>query len=286
MQYVTFCVAPAKGTPQFKVWEILPGQEQFELFRRSVRSIDNQAQFVVITDSETSFGGNAADTQVVRCVTNTHEIMLERTRRQLEFLENNDFRVPIVFVDTDMLILASLSPVFDQSFDIAVSLRSDGAMPVNGGLFLVNNRQPKRSLQFFRELLERMETESRAERREWYGDQVALSHMLGQLDNRVDVGITREYGGFSILFLNSDTFNFSPPSEHPKLWQDLTGKYIYHFKGRCRAYMKDFWRLRVNPDATWFQRLPLARVLSQTKLELKRRQHKRMFLDDKRRKFD
>lgn len=135
MQYVTFCAAPSEGTAEWKTWEILPGQKQFELFRQSVLRFDKQASFFILTDFDTQFDDVASDTRVFRHVANHREIMLERTRRQLAFLQQADSSSPIVFADTDMLILAPLQQVFNNSFDVAVTIRKHEKMPINGGIF-------------------------------------------------------------------------------------------------------------------------------------------------------
>ena len=286
MKYVTFCSAPSVGTPPHFIWEILPGNRQFKLFRESVRYVDHDASFVVLTDPDTDFSVDDADTLVLRQAIDHGEIMLERTRRQLDFLENYDFNSPLVFADTDMLVLAPIGKVFHKKFDVALTLRSDSDMPINGGLILVNDQQPQKSLNFFRRLLSKMELESKARRREWYGDQIALADMLAPLDGQHDVGRLRDYGDFSTLFLDSAQYNYSPPSERPRLRQDLHGKVIYHFKGRCRGYMDAFWRLRVDPNTSWLERSPLSLMMHEVSLEINRRRYKKLFRADERRQFN
>lgn len=286
MKYVTFCSAPGVGTPPYRIWEILPGQRQFELFRESIRLVDHDASFVILTDPDTDFLVEDHDTVVIRQPIDHSEMMLERSRRQLDFLEKYDFNSPVVFADTDMLILAPLDEVFYKEFDVALTLRSGDDMPINGGLILVNDRQPKRSLDFFRRLVSKMDLESKAQRREWYGDQTALADMLAPLDEQSDMGRLRDYDDYSVLFLDSAQYNYSPPSERPKLSQNLQGKVVYHFKGRCRGYMGSIWKFRIDPNTSWLERSALSLLIHSVRLEMNRRAHKKLFRADTRRKFN
>jgi hypothetical protein len=286
MKYVTFCSAPGVGTPPHRIWEILPGQRQFELFRESIRRVDHDASFVILTDPDTDFLVEDRDTVVIRQPVDHSEIMLERSRRQLDFLEKYDFNSPVVFADTDMLILAPLDRVFHKEFDVALTLRSGEDMPINGGLILVSDRQPKRSIDFFRRLVSKMDSESKAQRREWYGDQTALADMLAPLDGQSDMGRLRDYGDYSALFLDSTQYNYSPPSQRPRLSENLQGTVIYHFKGRCRSYMEPIWKFRIDPNTSWLERSALSLLIHGVRLEMKRRAHKKLFRADTRRKFN
>lgn len=286
MQYVTFCAAPREGTAEWKIWEILPGQKQFDLFRMSVQRFDKEATFVILTDFKTQFDNITPDTKIARSEVNQREIMLERTRRQLAFLEQDDGNSPIVFADTDMLILAPLQQVFSGSFDVAVTIRKHDKMPINGGLFFVNNRSLGRGLLFFREVLYRMERELGTERREWYGDQLALAEILGSLKYERDIEKIRDFTDYSVLLLDSQKYNYSPPGDHPNLFQNDSGRFVYHFKGRCRNYMEHFFRLHISKKVTFGPNLIFLKLLYQLQLDLARFRQKRLFASDIRRKFN
>jgi len=285
MQYVTFCAAPSVGTAEWKTWEILSGQKQFELFRKSVLRFDKEATFVILTDFKTQFDNIRSDTKIVRSEINQREIMLERTRRQLAFLEQDDGSSPILFADTDMLILAPLQQVFSSPFDVAVTIRKHEKMPINGGIFFVHNQKLERGICFFKEILNRMAAETKTERREWYGDQIALAEILDPLEFPQDIGNLREYKNYSVKLLDAQKYNFSPEEDRPILGEDLSGKLIYHFKGRCRSYMASYWKLRLNDEASWILRLPFSMIFYQAWLDFRRHNQKSIIHQDIRRKF-
>ncbi|PQO23092.1 hypothetical protein C2I36_09490 [Rhodobacteraceae bacterium WD3A24] len=262
----------------------MEGKEQFGLFRASVLAVEDDPSFVILTDEDTPFDEGLPDVAVNRAPVDPTEIMLERTRRQAAFLEADPLNEPVGFFDTDMLMLEAFSPLFEHDFDIAVTLRPSGrGMPVNGGLILVNNRRPALVRQFFCDLRNRMEREAKGTQREWYGDQITLANVIGDVSLPDVLGEIHEIDGVRILFLDYASYNYSPKREHPLLWGELSGIFLYHFKGRCRIYMRDFWQRRIAPNRGWVDRSPLTWFLAGLALEWKRKQTNPVFRADTRR---
>lgn len=283
LKCVCFCSAPPAGTPAHGVWTILDGDAQFRLFHASVTSVEPDPNFVILTDEFTPFDATLPRVDVQRSAINHSEVMLERTRRQSAFLNADPLNKPVVFFDTDMLLLEPISPLFERDFDIALTLRPSGRMPVNGGLIFINNRRPDLVRQFFQSLKEYIETEAQGQKREWYGDQIALAAIVGEVNVTRDRDTIRDINGLRILFLDAARYNYSPNRDHPVLWSNLSGISLYHFKGRCRIYMRDFWTKRINPRRGFLDRFPLTWLMKGLWLDLKRKKTKSVFFGDTRR---
>lgn len=236
-----------------------------------------------MTDEFTPFDATLSKVDVQRSSINHGEIMLERTRRQSAFLNADPLDKPVVFFDTDMLLLEPISPLFERDFDIALTLRPSGRMPVNGGLIFINNRRPDLVRLFFQSLKDHIERKAQGQKREWYGDQIALADIVGEVNVTRDRDTIREINGLRILFLDAARYNYSPNRDHPVLWSNLSGISLYHFKGRCRIYMRDFWTKRINPQRGFLDRFPLTWLTTGLLLEWKRKKTKPVFFDDTRR---
>lgn len=283
--YATFCCAPARDTPAWPIWEELPGDAQFEMLRASVRAVEKQAEFAILSDLETPFPSaqNNDDTEIDRRPVNHQNFMLERTRRQADFLQRKPFNRPVVFVDTDMLLISPLSAIFEQDFDIALTVRSKKHMPINGGLILANSRRPEASRAFFSRILSIMEEKALTPWREWYGDQYALAEILQGTDLVENTGRVIDAEGIRILLLDANRYNFTPRTKRPALGQDLRSISLYHFKGEYRHYMRFFWEKRIRPGLVSQQRMRGAWFLEALALEARRKRMKRTIKNDNRR---
>ncbi len=281
--YATFCVAPAIDSTARPAWDLLPGGAQFQLLRESVNAIENQPKFTVLTDQDTPFGFSFADTEIERRPVNRQEMMLERTRRQAGFLEKAIHERPVVFADTDMLLISPLGELFRQDFDIALTVRNRADMPINGGLILANSRRPEKTLAFFKETLAIMEGGALADCREWYGDQYALYQMLEDIDIAGNIGKIVESRGFRILLLDAERYNYSPRRRRPRLDQDLSSIALYHFKGEHKAYMPFFWENRIKPRILAPAHPRFGWLVSGLLLELARKRMKKAVNTDRRR---
>jgi len=281
--FATFFCVPVRDTPAWPVWEALPGDAQFEMLRASVKAVEKQPEFVILTDPETPLPSAHGDTVIDRRPVDQQNFMLERTRRQADFLQQRPFDRPVVFADTDMLLISPLSDLFEQDFDIALTVRSNSQMPVNGGLILANSKRPEASRAFFSRLLSIMEEEALTPWREWYGDQYALAEILQGIDVAENIGRVVDAEGVRILLLDSSRYNFTPTTKRPTLSQDLRSITLYHFKGEYRLYMPFFWESRVKPGFIAPQKGRGAWLLEALALEARRKRVKRTVKADNRR---
>lgn len=281
--FTTFCCAPHPGAESWPAWAALPGGEQFRMFRESVRRVEKHAEFVILTDLDTPFDFHYDDTRIERRPTNQHELMLERTRRQARFLAEEPLTCPVVFADTDMLLVSPISPVFEQDFDIALTVRSKADMPINGGLVLANSKRPSKTRAFFHDLLSIMEDHALGEWREWYGDQHALARLLKHVAIMDEIGNVVECHGCRFLLLDANKYNFTPKTRRPRLTQDLRDITLYHFKGEYRQYMPFFWEKRIKPRLISHAKPRMSWLAAGLTLEIRRKRMKKIVKADKRR---
>ncbi|MCC7275367.1 MAG: hypothetical protein IT561_22045, partial [Alphaproteobacteria bacterium] len=186
-----------------------------------------------------------------------------------------------VFVDTDVLALRDLAPLFDLSFDVALTVRSGPLerpvvaldrwglprdarpAPVNSGVMAV--RFNARSLAFLDATLDRFTaivaegtaflTDGRnsyrtgdgkgryriADVRTWGGDQFALTSLLSE-HLFANRTASCTVAGAAIVLLPDATWNFTPKERlTPEM---LDGRFILHLKGNKKSWMA--------PVARWF----------------------------------
>ena len=274
---------PAIKSASADVWNLLSGQDQLRLLKLSARVHHPGAQFTILTDQATAIPEMCDDDQIIRRSIDGSEIMLERTRQQYNYLLNYDFHKPIVFIDTDILILKDIHHVFVKDFDIGLTFRDNKEMPVNGGVIFVNNRNPQSARQFFKTLLGIIETQGKQEK-DWYGDQLALGRMVScEPASSIQADKIFEVDDVRLLSLSGSNFNYSAQRGHPNLLQSLANISIYHFKGRSRIYMKAFWDYRVNPAQDKSIQFFVSFLVTALRLEIQRWIAKKLFRSDSRR---
>ena len=283
INFVTFLVEPVVKSASANVWNLLSGQDQLRLLKLSARVHHPDAQFTILTDQATTIPQMCDDDEIVRRSIDQSEIMLERTRQQYNYLLNYDFQHPMIFIDTDILLLKNIDVVFLQDFDIGLTIRDNKEMPVNGGVIFVNNRNPQSARHFFKTLLGIIESQGKQERN-WYGDQLALCRMVSsEPEKPIQADSIFEANGVRLLCLPGAKFNFSAQRGHPNLFQNLDKISIYHFKGRSRIYMKTFWDYRVNPARAKSGKLFACLVFKALYLEIQRWIAKKYIRSDSRR---
>ncbi|MDP4822517.1 MAG: hypothetical protein NWR47_01055 [Aestuariivirgaceae bacterium] len=273
---------PVAGSSSTAVWNLLPGPDQFKLLRHSVHAQDRHAEFTILTDHQTAVCGSLGCHHVVRGDIDQSEVMLARARLQYQFILDHDFRTPVIFIDTDILVFKDIRHLFDQPFDIGLTVRANEEMPVNGGILFVNNKNPEAARQFFRQLLSLIEAQGKDERN-WYGDQYALAQIIGKRLAQDGTGTVIEAAGARILILPSDRYNYSPKASRPNLFKGLDDISVYHFKGRSRTYMKAFWDYRIDPARARWKRLGIVLLAKALLLEIDRYRQKSHFRSDVRR---
>jgi hypothetical protein len=135
-------------------------------------------------------------------------------------------RAAYVILDTDVVVQRSLEPVFEQAFDVALTVRHEAVktldktknltpeMPYNTGVMF--SREPrfwKAALECCRGLHEKQH--------DWWGDQLSVKAVA-------------DSGRFNVLELPCDVYNYSPRTED----EGLEERHAVHYKGARKVWMK------------------------------------------------
>lgn len=198
-------------------------REVAQIMVASVKRAMPQAKVVQLTDYSTKPILGVDD--VARKHWNGQHLMPYR------FLHMKDFPLDrTIFLDYDVVVQKDLGILFEDDFDIGLTLRDDEdlskrpmmreAMPYNTGVML--SRASGRP--FWEEAYEiclGMPDEVQG----WYGDQVAIKTLAERSALKV-----KEYPG--------TLYNYSPGVYD----EDVSGKFVVHYKGKRRkAWMLEKW---------------------------------------------
>lgn len=223
----------------------------------SARLFHPGATSTVLTDTDTNLGGMSREVdRVVRIDIDSNKLMLERANAQWRHVQSSSFTSPLILLDSDILINASLYPIFDNEFDVAVTWRASKDMPINGGFLILNNARPDTAKRFF-ERFTAIYQDSYADRAAWFGDQLALRDCVGL--SLLDMAKQKvvEVDDCRILLLPCETFNYSPMNQYGEICSDLSEKVVLHFKGERKRLMSPFWRGWLRPRGSY---LPWVRL--------------------------
>ena len=164
----------------------------------------------------------------------------ERTKLQLNYIQSNDFNRPIVLLDSDILINRPLSPIISEEFDVALTWRKSKEQPINGGFMILNNTRPEISKHFFKRYASTYEVKYQ-DRASWWGDQLALRDSVGLSPSEYSSKIIVDSEGCRICLLPCMEYNFSPENNFQGVDSPLKSKFVLHFKGERKRFMKSFW---------------------------------------------
>ncbi|MEM7134241.1 MAG: hypothetical protein AAF702_48675 [Chloroflexota bacterium] len=191
---------------------------------------------VVLTDQQTLFPA-ALDCEPIRFDLDPSRPMLARSTAWREFIGQADSH--IVFLDSDMLINASLDHLFTQSFDVALTYRDDAKWPINAGINFVHGNRLAGGRAFHTLWLDHFQ-QAHDQATIWGGDQDALRDLLNEADFSRHHDFIHTQHGFDILLLPCADYNFSTADQH-----GMTGHYpqtkVLHFKGRRKPNMIPYW---------------------------------------------
>ncbi|MBW4644611.1 MAG: hypothetical protein KME23_16750, partial [Goleter apudmare HA4340-LM2] len=215
-------------------------QQTINLMFKSVDKFHSKCKKVILTNLETNLSFLAGDIQVQRHPVNSREIMLSRLVSQLHFLQSHDFSSDVVLLDSDILINDNLESLFIQEFDVALTVRADQEMPINGGIIYVSQKNPVSVINFFQKLYS-LYTEKYQQKSQWWGDQYALADAIGyKASSKLEPG-NIEIDGVNILLLPCEIYNFSPNYESDLDVCELKEQKVLHFKGLRKQYMSVYW---------------------------------------------
>ncbi len=167
-------------------------------------------------------------------------LMLSRSLAQQYMVHNDDFNLPIVLIDSDILINGSLESVFEQDFDVALTWRKSVNMPINGGLLILNNRRTDVVRKFFDDFVA-IYREKYIDGAGWYGDQLALRDVCGVTYREMRDRKLIEVDGCKVLFLPCDHYNFTPEDSYTAVMNPISNAVVLHFKGYRKRFMEAYW---------------------------------------------
>jgi len=238
-----------------------------DLLFRSARLFHRGARCTLLTDASTHVHGIRGTVQRVLAPIDHRTLMLSRSLAQLQHVEQTDFRRPLVLIDSDILLRASLQDLFSTDFDVGLTWRTNREMPINGGLIVLNNRRPEVTRRFFGKFVaiyqERYAGDSNAA---WYGDQLAMRDCVGLGHETMAKEPVQVIDGVRVRFLPCDTYNFSPDNSLAAIASGLPDKRVLHFKGQRKRLMQPFWDAFLQseeshlPWARWLGRRAVARL--------------------------
>jgi hypothetical protein len=225
------------------------GERQIELLYRSAMCAGHDVALTILTNTTTDLSAIPVPFNRLDAPFGPNGLMLSKTELQLRFLEAWDFSVPVLFLDSDILIAADLSDLVTADFDIGLTVRASDEMPINAGVVVVNTRRPDAVLAFARRMIARIH-EQTVGLVKWYGDQIALVDVVGLPVDALLRLDTHESDGVTFKFLPCDVYNCTPPNSNAVLDRLPEGAKLLHFKGNRRPMMEAVWRRHLAADRT------------------------------------
>lgn len=139
------------------------------------------------------------------------------------------FNRPGAYLDTDLIVQRDLSPIMALDFDVALAktwvivrdpkgTNLTEIMPYNGGVVFVKHPE------FWPHVVEQIEAMPE-KHQNWYGDQFALAELAKQ---------------YYTLELPNKLYNYTPKIHEYESGADLSDKWILHFKGGRKDWMKKY----------------------------------------------
>jgi hypothetical protein len=227
-----------------------------ELLFRSVNVFHPHSRLSLMTSARTDL--TALKVRYLRLDSriDAKALMLSRSLAQQHMVNNDDFSLPIVLIDSDILLNGSLESVFEQDFDVALTWRKSVNMPINGGLLILNNRRPDVVRKFFDDFVA-IYREKYIDGAGWYGDQLSLRDVCGVTYGEMRDRKLIEINGCKILFLPCDRFNFSPEDSFAAVMAPISNIAVLHFKGYRKRFMEAYWlaHLQLRERSSMLRRL-------------------------------
>lgn len=203
----------------------------------SVSRMHSDHRKVILTDQGTSFESlEGVDIFRSPC---SSQPALGRSTAWVDFLRQAPADSHIVFLDYDMLIQRSLEPVFESVFDVGLTFRIHHRWPINAGIQFVHASRLERALGFYEKALATLSGKF-VDWTVWCGDQWALQELV-HADFSGRSAFHHTEGGFDLLLLPGEEYNYSAEAE----WHFQPGAYdakkVLHFKGSQKPAMFDCW---------------------------------------------
>jgi hypothetical protein len=210
---------------------VLPDSTIATLMVASVRSVMPGVEIVQMSEPDT-----AAVPGVDTVIRREREGMRLTQYRLAHFAALE--RPAILFIDPDVIVQRPVDHVFEQPFDVALTVRHERMkdlrgvnltplMPYNMGVSF--SRQPR----FWAAAGDHCGQLAQDEFNNWYGDQLSIKHVA-------------DTGAFRVLELPCDQYNYSPRTED----EDVEERYAVHYKGQRKEWMMRRFGPRATPHAS------------------------------------
>jgi hypothetical protein len=230
-----------------------------DILFRSSELQNAAAQSAVLTDVATDMASLENRVTVIRAPVDPDRVMFSRMLSQIDYLDRRAATDDVAFVDSDMIINASLATVFAEDFDIALSYRNNPEMPINGGVIFVKGGRAAAAARLLRRVCQSYADKFFAQAH-WWGDQRALIDVIGhdRFARRTSDRLTVD--GVKVRLLPCERYNFSPENELRAIARPLRDKVILHFKGERKRLMPLYWQAHLANRCefvwqTWWQSL-------------------------------
>jgi hypothetical protein len=251
--FVTFHIdctpKAAEHIAQENVW--LKNRQQYltqiELLFRSISVFHADCRKVVVTDQITDLAGLPQDIEIHRMDLNSETVMLSRSQAQIEFVRCWGQGSDIIWLDSDMLVNGSLAGVFDGSFDVGATYRTNHEMPINAGILFLAKARPEQTLAFL-EFTYQLYQQKYAAQSTWWGDQYALIDAIGA--EHLQPGGSdrpRVSSGATVALLPCAIYNFSPENQLWAIAARLGPQRVIHFKGARKRLIGPYWQSYLAP---------------------------------------
>lgn len=234
-------IAPEQNSVEERINQILLGSEQLNLMAGSLAASGHKFEQHVISSENIQVKN--AKIKIVKNV-NKSFLTLEILRLHRDYLRLAEEGDLWIVCDPDFLFFNDISCAFEGDFDIAMTVRESADMPHNSGIFFIKNKNNS-AYRFFNIQVSLVEQHF-MNNAQWFGDQLVLKHIVQHSKYKSEEKIF-EYGGLKIKLLDAQEFNYSANREHPNLLVAPACR-AYHFKGRCRSYMRYFYRHYVDKE--------------------------------------
>jgi len=230
-----------------------PESRVFAIFRESVkRALRTRDRIVLLTDYLLDCGSiGIEEANAMRAEIQTNELLYCRAKMYLDFLRTYTWQQPVALLDYDTVIVRDYTKIFACDEDVLVTLRPySKQMPINGGVVLLNNKNPDRVIRFYDDVVSCYGSyRGKVKDWAWWGDQLSLHEAIrrdGKATSK-ETGVTRS--GASVRFLPREIYNYTPYDvdniktiplrlESPELEACMKAN-IVHFKGPRKHLMTD-----------------------------------------------
>lgn len=197
-----------------------------------------RAKRILLTDVCTAWDTNLP-AEIHRFNVDLKSLMFERLRLQAAHIEQRNKHTATIFLDSDVILLRDLTPVFSSSFDVALTWRKNPVAPFNNGVFFVaadsvdsaaSLRFLQRGLDCYQRLAEDKQVQAYyGDIYSWGGDQYAFAVVVGQREFVRRPTDDMLIDCVHVKLLPCELYNFTP--KKALSYEALADKYCLHFKG-------------------------------------------------------